>query len=153
MTDAVVLMALLADNEKYKEKLLEYEQQRTALENAAERAEKAQADLAQMRKDTDYSVAKAKNELAAKQKVHDDAAVEAAARIRVGNEQAAELHKRKHELDIREVGLDKREGAVADRETAVKDERVRLAALAYDLQTQAQALADKRRKAEAFLSA
>lgn len=147
------LVSLLTSDEQYKTRLLEL-QKRTAEAQAAEdKANKAKADAEKFVKIAEQVRQKHHGELEAKKREHDEAAVEAAKRIQLNNEQAKELLALKSHLDEREQDLNDKEAALLK---ASRD----FAARADGLHAREQAVkraeadhAEKRRKAEAFLNA
>jgi len=130
MSDPVSMMqliALIGDDDRYKTRLAELEKRERDANEAERKLAEAQSRHDSSKQEAEYFVAKRQNELAAAQLEHDRAAGEAAARIKLGTEQAGELTRLKDELerarsaiDAKMDELEKREKAVAQRERDVE---------------------------------
>jgi len=150
--DISSFIALLLDNDKYKERVLEL---RALIKQAdeAERSAKAEQDrLASVRADTEQALAKVQGQLENKQKAHDDAAREAKARIEVGRQQQAELLKQQADIGVKTQMLEQREAALAQREKEIKTSERSLNERAVEIDRVNAVLAERRKKAEAFLA-
>jgi chromosome segregation ATPase len=122
-----ILAKAIEQPEKFKADIENYIKRRQEAEAAEVKLRQAMTDHEKSKTDTDAFVNKKKAELVQAQQAHDKAAKEAADRVRVGNEQVAELMRVKTELEKREAGVKAREAdaaakvATADAQTAQLD--------------------------------
>jgi hypothetical protein len=116
------LMALLLDDGALKQKLAELTKAKADTQQALDRAETAKKEAQAFIDIAEQLRTKHASEIGAAQAAHDAAAKEAAERIRVGNEQAAELMRVKASLDERERLVSTRETALLAREAKVERE-------------------------------
>jgi hypothetical protein len=148
MTDELNHLAeLLKDPEKIRADIAELIQVRKEADAARENLKQSMVVNEKTKIDTEAFVNKRKAELAQAQQTHDASAKESAARIKVGNDQAAELLRIKTDLDKREAAVKTREAeavakvATADAQTVQLDKwRREVLALKESLQKKHAAL-------------
>jgi chromosome segregation ATPase len=154
MTESVLeAIGLVSSADLYKERLLELDRKTREAKAAVEAADKAKEEARNFTDMAEAMKQQHESRLNAKQKEHDDAASEAAARIRVGHEQAAELMRVKEELDAREAKLDEREYELDQRTTEVLETAAAVSARKQKVEAAERQLEEKREKARAFLDA
>jgi len=121
MSESAILeaLALVGNDERYKSRLAELDKRIKDAEEAERRALKAQKEHDSSKQDADHFVAKRQNELAAAQLEHDTAAKEAAARIELGRQQAAEILKMRQDIERDKAAVGMEAEAVYQREKAV----------------------------------
>lgn len=147
------LLGLLANSDVYKERLLTLEKTTKEANAAKAAAEKATAESKEFIRIADEMKSKHAGELAAKQRAHDDAAGEAAARIKVQNDQAATLLELQQQLDRRAEDLAARERRSAKAYSEITRKGAELAARELTIEREEAKLAKKRELAKQFLAA
>ena len=106
MSDNVLeLVSLLSSDDKFKQRLAELNKGVEDAKIAEDKAAKARSEAEEFIKAADQVRQAHAGELAGHQRRHDEAAAEAALRIQVGREQAAELMRIREEQDVRRKEL------------------------------------------------
>jgi len=145
------LLAIFADPKRVQQQMNEFVRRKEEAEKAEEEANAsriaAEARLAEFER---YRVAKLQ-EIEAAAKVSDDKAAEAAARIRVATEQAAELLKLRTSLETRSKELAKWSINLADIDRDLHGREEKLREAVERLAEEKEYIARKKKHAEAFL--
>lgn len=118
---ALELLGLVTNADLYKQRIAEYARAKTDADNATKVSQQAKQEAEEFVRLADATRNQHVGQIAAAQTRHDQAAEEAARRIRLGNEQAAELLRLKAHVDERLKAVAEREAAVTQTEKDLVD--------------------------------
>lgn len=124
----------ITNDDRFKQRLAEFNKRKSEAEAAEARASQAKADAQQFIEQAEQVKQQHTAEIVAAQRKHDDAADEAARRIRLGNAQADELARLKAKHDERDKELLAQANGLAAREEKHKRDAQLLAETAAQLQ-------------------
>jgi hypothetical protein len=143
---ALELLGLVTNADLYKQRIAEYARAKTDADNATKVAQQARHEAEEFVRLADATRNQHVGQIAAAQTRHDQAAEEAARRIRLGNEQAAELLRLRAEITRQQAELDQREALVERAGKALIDRENALIARENDIASNEKDMARRRQK-------
>jgi hypothetical protein len=105
-------LEVVVNDDRFKQRIAQLAKAKVDADAAVEKAEKAKAEADEFVRAAQQTRQEHESRLAGAKDEHDRAAVEAGERIRVGNEQAAELLRLRSEVEKREKDVAQREATV-----------------------------------------